>query len=482
MTLLKKIISTVLGKKLSAPMTGNIAPMAAGRFIEIGDQLTWIPDNLDSYVVNGYQANDIIYSIINMIMDKIKVAPWGLYKVVDEQALKQYNSFLEQKNWMEAARCRKKALEPLVKYDLKAGRLNELLKWPNERETWNDQVAANAGFVNIVGNNYTWGNLLETGANQGLPGELFNLPAQHMVIRSTSGWPQRITGYQLNAGNIRNFTKEQILHEKLFNPSYSISGAGLYGQSPIKAAVKTATRNNSSKQAASVQFQNNGPPGIAFIDDPVVPVQGREAQAKAVKKSIRENYTGSDKFNDIPISGYKMGYVSIGTTLSEMALTDVEQVDLRILCNVWGLPSQMLNDPENKSFNNAREAEKALTTRCALPRLTSIRNNFNRKIQTDWGFKGVNVYVDFDMSVYTELQEDQATKWGWVDKLPVSIRYKLEMMGLDVPDDPNMDVILVAGNLVPLADIINTMSDAQLQQVDDELNKAGLRDYLRIAK
>jgi hypothetical protein len=94
----------------------------------------------------------------------------------------------------------------------------------------------------------------------------------------------------------------------------------------------------------------------------------------------------------------------------------------------------------------------------------------------------VNVYADFDMSVYTELQEDQKGKWEWVSKLPVSSAYKLELMGLDVPDDPNMQVILVDGTLIPLADVINNISDSEMQAINDSLNKAGLNDYLRVAK
>lgn len=490
MAFLNKILGKALTKAVydvftssSAPMTGKLPLVPAGRFINVGDQITWIPDNLESFVVNGYQANDIIYSIINMIMEKIKVAPWGLYQVVDEQALKKYNSFLEQKNWMKAREMRSKALEPLTKLNIQTGRLAELIKWPNECETWNDIVANDSGFINIVGNSYLWNNKLPAGAAEGLPGELLHLPAQHMSIRCTTKFPQRVTGYHLNVGwDLRDFGKEEVLHQKLFNPSYGITGNGLYGQSPIKAALKTNTRNNSSKQAASAQFQNNGPPGIAYIDDPVVPATGREKQATATKKAIRENYTGADKFNDVPISGYKMGYVSIGTALKDMALTEIEAVDLRILANIWGLPSQLLNDPENKTYNNQKEAEKALTSRCALPRLTSFRNQFNRKLQKEWGYAGVNVYADFDMSVYTELQEDQKEKWEWVSKLPVSGRYKLEMMNLDVPDDPNLDVILVDGNLTPLSDVVNVMSEDDLSRVNDELNKAGLKDYLRIAK
>jgi HK97 family phage portal protein len=467
----------------SSQKSGKSPFTPAGRFINVGDQITWIPDNLESFVVNGYQANDIIYSIVNMIMEKIKVAPWGLYQVVDEQALKKYNSFLEQKNFLEARRMRTKALEPLTKLNVQTGRLAEILKWPNECETWNDIVANDSGFINITGNSYLWNNFVPSSAAKGLPGELIHLPAQHMAIRSTTTFPQRTTGYHLNIGwDLRKFGKEEVLHQKLFNPSYGKGGEGLYGQSPIKAALRTNTRNNAAKEAGAVQLQNNGAVGIAYVDDPIVPATGREKQVDAVKSAWNKQYTGASNYGKVAFSGYKMGYTQVGLSLEQMALTDIEQVDLRILANVWGLPSQLLNDPENKTFNNQKEAEKALTSRCALPRLTSFRNQFNRKLQKEWGYAGVNVYADFDMSVYTELQEDQKEKWEWVKQLPVSSAYKLEMMGLDVPEDPNLDVILVDGNLVPLSDVINVMDEDQLARVNEELNKAGLKDYLRIAK
>lgn len=35
------------------------------------------PDNQESYITNGYQLNDIVYSAIQLILDKITVAPWG---------------------------------------------------------------------------------------------------------------------------------------------------------------------------------------------------------------------------------------------------------------------------------------------------------------------------------------------------------------------------------------------------------------------
>lgn len=487
MNKIQRIGARLLGIKASKPPDGSLIPApGAGRFVEVNGTITWISDKLASYIQEGYQANDIVYAGVMLIMDKIRVAPWGLYKVVDESSLKKYralvSSKMDAKEWAEALRLRKKALESFKTYDRKTGKLNDLLQWPNERTTWNDLVAEGAGMKMITGNEMQWANLLDAGANQGLPQEIFNMPAQYMNPIATTAWPQRIVGWQLSSGEIRKFSKEEVLHVKFWNPDYNANGAGLLGMAPLKAGSKRLTRSNASKKAASVQLDNNGAPGIAFIDDALVPSTGRETQVKAIRREWANEHTGAEQFGKVVLSGYKMGYVSVGNTLKDMDLTNIEVSDLRGLFNLWGIPSQLGNDPDNKTYNSLKEAEKALTTRCALPHLTAKRDHLNRKLQTDWGFKGVNVYADFDMSVYTELQEDQKEKWEWVSKLPVSSKSKLELMGLDVPDDPNLDVILVDGNLVPLADVVNNLSDADMQRINDDLSKAGLNDYLRVAK
>lgn len=487
MNVIQKLGAKLLGLKASPPPADALIPATGpGRFIEINGTITWISDKLAAYITDGYQANDIVYAGVMLIMDKIRVAPWALYQVVDEQALKAYQAIMASKSentdWMEARRLRRKALEPITSFNKQLGKLNDLLKWPNERTTWNDLIADGAGMKMITGNEMMWANLLDAGANQGLPQEFFNMPAQFLNPIATTAWPQRVVGWQLSSGEIRRFSKEEVLHVKFWNPEYSIAGAGLMGMSPLKPGSRRLTRNNASKKAGAVQLDNNGAAGIVYVDDPIVPTNGRDSQRDIVKRGWAKEQTGAENYGKLAFSGYKMGYVSVGNTLKDMDLSNIEVNDLRGLFNLWGIPSQLGNDPDNKTYNSLKEAEKALTCRCALPHLTAKRDHFNRKLQTDWGFKGVNVYADFDMSVYTELQEDQKEKWGWVSQLVVPEAYKLEMMGLDVPDQLPQDLILVDSNKVPLSDVINNMSDAELQAINDNLNKAGLTDYLRVAK
>lgn len=487
MNLRKWIAEKLLQVKASpAPDNAMMPANGFGQFVNVGGTITWISDNLAAYITDGYSSNDIVYAGVNMVMDKVRVAPWSIYKVVDESSLKKYEGLISGKwnanTFSQAMGYRKKALEPITSMNRQVGKIADLLKWPNENQTWQEQVAEGVGWMMIDGNEMLVAKLLPLGANVGLPQELNHAPSQYTTVIAKRGFPPRIVGFYLSLENL-TFERNEVLHVKTWNPNYDTNGSSLLGMAPLKAARKTLTRNNSLKKASSVEFENNGAAGIAYIDEAttVLPAD-RKSQADAVKRVWANEYTGAQNYGKVAFSGYKMNYVAVGRSLKEMDATTMENIDLRRLFNIWGIPSQLGNDPDNKTYNSLVEAEKALTTRCALPYMTRKRDHFNMQLQKRWGMGGNNIYADFDMSVYTELQEDQKEKWEWVNKLPVSSAYKLELMGMDVPDDPNLDVILIDGNMVPLSDVVNRLSDTELDNINNELNKSGLNDYLRVAK
>jgi phage portal protein BeeE len=135
-----------------------------------------------------------------------------------------------------------------------------------------------------------------------------------------------------------------------------------------------------------------------------------------------------------------MGWQSVGLNPVELSIIDSEKWDLKRFSSVYGVPSQLVGDSESSTYNNVREAEKALTTRCAMPQLVSFRNHFNRKLQTDWGYKGQNVYIDFDHTVFTELQEDVVEKSGWIKDLKaLSPNEQRMLLGLERIENPIFD-------------------------------------------
>lgn len=468
----------ILGKK-NLELIEKAAAIGSGRMEFVGGQVVWMSDNGQGYIKEAYQANDIIFSAANLIADKVRMAPWGLYEVVDESSLKQANAILsgkyDAKGYMQAQRLRRKSLQPIENMNSRVGKLADLMKWCNDYDTFNDVVATATLYQLITGNEMLYAVLLDKGANTGVPNELYNMPAQYMSIVAKTSFPQKVLGWQLNAGTLDKFTVEEIMHIRFANLDYDMNGSGLYGMSPVRAAANTVTRNNAAKLAGASQLQNNGATGLAYIDDDKISSEQAKAQAKAIKEVWNQEYTGAKNFNKVAFAGARMGYVQVGMSLKDMGLTDIEAVDLRRLANIWGIPSQLLNDPDNKTYNNQKEAEKALTARCAMPRLRAFRDNLNRKLQTHWGYKGMNVYVDFDASVYPELNEDMSDMVKWMNELVMPEAYKLEMAGIEVPANLPEDLILVDQNKVPLTELLNNMSDAEMAQINEQLNKAGLK-------
>jgi len=418
----KKKINTLFP---TIPMNSQIA-------IERGI-VTWQGADQRSFVDDGYVANDIVYSIIKLITDKAKIAPFHVYKVVDEKAAKKYKSLAAQKdiNLKELETLHKKA------YELYTGdqRLNELLKYPNEEDCWSDLVEQWCGFKLITGNSFIYGKLIEAGNNQGKPFELFALPSQFMaIIANINVFPPTRAGYQLYYGQMWSFDTKEILHDKYFNPQWGVTGGQLYGQSPLRAAAKNLTRSNEAKTAAVASFQNGGPAGVLFMNDERFDPTSGQAQAQALKTAVSQK-GGAANFNSIAVSGYKVDWKQIGLSPVELNIIESEKWDLKALCNIYGVPSQLLNDSDSKTYNNQREGEKALTLRCAIPLLNSLTENLNRKLHTDWGYKGTNLYVDYDLSVYGELEANKAEQTAWLNTAWwISPKQKLDIMNIEVPD------------------------------------------------
>jgi HK97 family phage portal protein len=418
----KKKINTLFP---TIPMNSQIA-------IERGI-VTWQGADQRSFVDDGYVANDIVYSIIKLITDKAKIAPFHVYKVVDEKAAKKYKSLAAQKdiNLKELETLHKKA------YELYTGdqRLNELLKYPNEEDCWSDLVEQWCGFKLITGNSFIYGKLIEAGNNQGKPYELFALPSQYMaIIANINVFPPTRAGYQLYYGQMWSFDTKEILHDKYFNPQWGVTGGQLYGQSPLRAAAKNLTRSNEAKTASVASFQNGGPAGVLFMNDERFDPTSGQAQAQALKTAVSQK-GGSANFNSIAVSGYKVDWKQIGLSPVELNIIESEKWDLKALCNIYGVPSQLLNDSDSKTYNNQREGEKALTLRCAIPLLNALTENLNRKLHTDWGYKGTNLYVDYDLSVYGELEANKSEQTAWLNTAWwISPKQKLDIMNIEVPD------------------------------------------------
>lgn len=438
----------------------------------INGRLVPYTDTRENYIVKGYNINDVIYSIINIIVQKVKVAPWGIYKIEDESAYKQLQAIRSKKDftpqdYIKSLSLQKKALTPVAN----SGKWGELVKYPNEQQTFTDFIGDGVAYKLLTGNKFIWGNILNAGVNAGTPNELWLLPSQWTDIFATDTFPTRVTGYSIRLWAEGSYTPEQVLHEKYFNPNWDINGQQLYGMSPLKAALVRLKKNNSLTQAEASTFQNEGIKGILFMKNQVGQVDGDLVlpEVRKLKETMITEWNGQGSRGRMGLAGYEMGYIPIGMSSEEMQVIESSWLDLRYFCNIFGVPSQLLNDPQNKIYSNVKDGEKALTTRCALPELNSTRDNLNRKGSTHWGLPKGQI-IDYDMSCYPELQADVHETATWTSQMiAISPNEQRELCGLAALPDPEMSEPWVNTlGRQPLTDFQQTAVDNALNEDDNE--------------
>ena len=124
-----------------------------------------------------------------------------------------------------------------------------------------------------------------------------------------------------------------------------------------------------------------------------------------------------------------------------------------------------MND-DQKAYNNFAEAEKSLTMRACLPRLTRKRDNLTMKAQKDWGLDKRYV-IDFDMTVFSELQEDMKDMVSWLTPLldrGLPLNRVLELLALEKIDHPYYDQPRITPQMG------ESLEDYQLNDIDNALN------------
>ena len=419
--------------------------------------VSWSGQNKQSMVNDGYRSNDIVYSCVNLITEKAKVAPWFEYEVVDEKKYKQYKSLIADPSkiddWKQVEMLHKSALEIVSK----PSKISELLKYPNDHESWSALVKSLITYKLITGDSYAYGPTIEIGENKGMPNTLHALPSQDMsIIANIDHVIKTVVGYQLQVNTITTFSDYEILHDKLFNPNWDGIGSELYGMSPLEAGARVLTRSNEGKNYAVATLQNGGPSGIMMVKNADFEQADLASQVDLVKQRWKE-YQGSKNAGKIPISALEIDYKQVGLGPIEMAILEAELFDMRAICNLYGVPSQLLNDTAAKTYNTTTEAEKSLTVRGALPALTSLRDSLNHKIYKGWGGKdSKRRVVDFDISAFPELQKNKKELIEWISKAPISIERTLELLGEPVPDwmdEETRRTILMPSNLTELGEM-----------------------------
>jgi HK97 family phage portal protein len=276
---------------------------------------------------------------------------------------------------------------------------------------------------------------------------------------------QPVMRYEVKGDRSLVFPAESVIHLKYWTPNY-INGQFLYGISPLQAARRVVTRSNSSYDASVAAFQNMGASGILSPDTTVGATEPltEEQQVDAEKRFARK--TGPKNAGKPFISSIPMKWQQVGMSPVDLAIIESDKMDLRTLCNIYHVPSELFNDAANKTYSNTKEAGSAVYTNAVIPALVQLRDAFNQYIYNRYQGK---IFVDFDTSMISELQDDlqgMATALSQVYWLTPN--EKRDMMSFDTDEyNPLMDDYFIPAGLMPMSG--SMVSDQMVDEAEKRL-------------
>lgn len=372
----------------------------------------------NSLIRNSFEKNVDVYAVIKKIIDVTKSHDW----------------IIEQKQ----ASGKWKVLSNTPIHDL-IDRPNE-----NKNYTWNDIEEQILTYLLVTGNAYIVG---EQPIGMAGIAEIDVLPTAFVEIKSNGSFFNHNLKYQFNLGNSsREFTKDDLQHVKFFNPAYNSVNESHYGLSIIQVASQVIQVGNDKWDASANLFQNRGAVGM-ITDKSQRPMTQEETET--VQGVWDRNNSGVKKFGKITVTNKDLNYISMAMSPSDLQLIESGVVNLRAICNVFGLDSSLFNDPDNKTYSNRTEAEKSLYTNAIIPLSDKLSEGLTNFICRNY-YPDKTVRMRQDFSKVEVLQENKKDKTEILTKLvdsgiltPNEAREKLEEQK---HNSPEADMLRVKNN------------------------------------
>ena len=434
-----------LRRSIGSEVISEMLKMVRGRAV-------YPPDSVDTYIDKGYLFNPVVYSIVSFIAQKAGAIPWGVYEVKNNKALHSYKSANSYN--LNTKIIKTKALVALPDHEL-----NAIFLKPNILQGWAEFFEQVVGFKLVTGNSYIHMIGPTAGLNKGSIREMWNIPSQ--IIRPVAGdRMEPVRGYKYLASN-DIILPESMIHLKYWTPEY-FNGQNLVGLSPLRASLRLITKSNSSFDSSVGALQNQGAFGIISAEKDT---DLTEEQADMIESRLREKVGGPANREKNIVTSATLKCQQTGMSPVDLNIIESDRMELRALCNVYHVPSELFNDAANKTYSNTKEAGSAVYTNAVLPALNQFRDAFNQYISN----KYPGLYCDYDASMISELQDDlqmmtTALSGAWW----ITPEERRDIMNFPADDtNPLLKDYWIPAGLVPMS--ASTVTDEQLEEEEKKL-------------
>ena len=381
-------------------------------FSVIGNSTTTYDPNGKTYLKEGYQENSFVYSIINAQAKKTAAIPYYIKKVNNETKANDFKREIKRSNITDPQT--KIFLKNLENKAFVPGEDNMPfpLDKPNISQSWTEFMAMYKTYMKMTGNCYIYCVSPDEGANSGVPSQIYILPAHLMkiVVKRDANFlidEDPVDYYQLIEGTVwAEFPSEDIIHIKYPNPEFNLTGSHLYGQSPLKAALKSIESSNEAVNQNLKTMKNSGAFGIIHgKTQPLTPDQAAE-----IKGRLTEMDNDPSRLSNIAGVSAEIGFTRMSLPTKDLLPFDFLNFDEKEIANCL---NWLLFDSTISDFGGTlKEIKKENITSDIMPDLGLFEEAFTPIIQKFKGYE--NTMLVFDASTLPEMQADMSTLTAWL--------------------------------------------------------------------
>ncbi len=415
-------------------------------------------------ITGGYLANDLVFQALRVYLQKAKVPPLILSKIVNQKALVKFQQFnastKNQEHQITALLARRKALNEVEDGDHS---LLNLLNNPNDHQSQSQLFESLLGYYKLFGNGYLYGaDSVDEGVNAGKYKKLYVLESQNVTPVYSGDWKSPIAYYQYSIdGNILRLHPDHVCHLKQWNPVDKINGL-----SPIVPGSKIISADNKNKVAQARSFDNGGRSKIISSGSENKDLQWSKDQQDLVNEKLDERAKGADNYNNIFAVNRPALVQALGDSAVDMQLLEAAKHNRSTIPVLFGVWPVLVGDMQGGTENNVQMAYKALVTNTVVPDLIYVADELRRFLLKPYK----NMYLDFDTTIFPELQPDLKLMKEVFGSPLITVDENRNLFNFDNFENKKWgSAVLVNSTLEPIDNILSVPSD--MASIDEQIKE-----------
>lgn len=323
----------------------------------------WSTQKDEDYLRHAYNRVVWVYSCVSIIAGNVSSVPWELWRVGKGRNTEDRQIFDH----------------PIL--NLINGRVNPNMSSKDFFDLWATYLATQGKFYATMNNHI-------------IPTQLY--PLYGHKVKPIPSRDKFIQGFEYQISSETKIYKDKEVLWSKFNDPLDF----YEGMSPIRAMARTIDTENEAVDWNKAQLQNQAvPPGAIQVQNPSPEMQNK------LRTEWIKRYSGAKNARvPLVLNAEKANYVPFGLDPVDMDFINSRQLNRVEICSGFGIPSQVVGDPQGQTYANYEEADKAMWKNTLIPKyLEPIKADLNLYIAQKYN---ENLEIRYCLDDIASLQED----------------------------------------------------------------------------